>query len=280
MSIGRLCLQQTKRRSLLRRLVVIATALAVLAAAASALAATGGLNTYAASLKFSPNKAGSGAAPSTIGFTESYTAGGTNGNRTAPLTDIKTTVYGLKSDGKDFPTCSFTKISNAKSDAACPKGALIATGSITALLGPAEPSEQSTAVPTVPCDPLLHVWNAGQGKVVFFFVVTGSHTCGPIQTGGVTPFAGTVKNVGKNLVLNTPIPAAVSFPITGVEGSLTGETLHYLKVSKTVKGKTVMYQASTACKGGKRPYSVAFTAENGPGGTSSTQTVTGTQKCS
>ena len=77
---------------------------------------------------------------------------------------------------------------------------------------------------------------------MFFFVVTGSHTCGPIQTGTIAPFAGTVKNVGKNLVLNTPIPAAVSFPITGVEGSLTGETLHYLKVSKTVNGKAVVYQ--------------------------------------
>jgi hypothetical protein len=278
MSNGRLCLQQTKRRSLLRRLVVIATALAVLIAAASAFAATGGLNSYTATLKFSPNKAGSGKAPSAIGWTQSYVAGGTNGNRTAPLTDIKTTVYGVKSDGKDFPTCSLTKIGNAKSDAGCPKGALIATGSITALLGPE--NIQSAQAPTVPCDPLLHVWNAGQGKVVFFFVVTGSHTCGPIQTGGVTPFAATVKNVGKNLVLNTPIPNGVSFPITGVEGSLTSETLHYLKLSKTVKGKTVMYQSSTACKGGKRPYSVAFTAEPSAGAAGVTQTVTGTSKCS
>ena len=78
MSIGRLCLQQTKRRSLLRRLVVIATALAVLIAAASAFAATGGLNSYTATLKFSPNKAGSGKAPSAIGWTQNYMA------RTAP----------------------------------------------------------------------------------------------------------------------------------------------------------------------------------------------------
>jgi len=264
----------------LRRLVVIATALAVLVAAASAFAATGGLNTYTATLKFSPNKAGSGKAPSAIGWTQSYTAGGTNGNRTAPLTDIKTTVYGLTSNAKAFPTCSFAKISNAKSDAKCPKGALVATGSITALLGPAGPNEQSAAITTVPCNPLLHVWNDGPGKVVFFFVVTASHTCGPIQTGGVTPFIGTVKTVGKNLVLNTPIPNGVSFPITGVEGSLTSETLHYLKLTKTVNGKSVAYNASTACKSGKRPYSVAFTAEASQGAAPVTQTVTGTEKCS
>jgi hypothetical protein len=261
----------------LRRLVVVATALAVLVGAVTAYAAASGLNTYTASVKFSPNKAGSGKAPSAIGFTENYTAGGTNGNRTAPLTDIKTTVYGVVSNGKSFPTCSLAKIGNAKSDAGCPKGALIANGSITALLGPE--TEQSAAAPTVPCNPLLHVWNAGQGKVVFFFVVTASHSCGPIQTGSITPFAGTAKAVGKNLVLNTPIPSGVSFPITGVEGSLTGETLHYLKVTKTVNGKTLAYQASTGCKGGKRPYSVAFTAEPSAGAPPVTQTVTGTQKC-
>ena len=263
----------------MRRIVVIGTALAVLVAAASAFAASGGLNTYTASLKFSPNKAGSGKAPSAIGWTQNYVAGGTNGNRTAPLTDIKTTIYGLTSNAKSFPTCSFGKISNAKSDAKCPKGALVATGSISAQLGPAESNEQSTAVPTVPCNPLLHVWNDGPGKVVFFFVVTASHTCGPIQTGGVTPFIGTVKKVGKNLVLDTPIPHGVSFPITGVEGSLTGETLHYLKLTKKVNGKSVAYSASTACKGGKRPYSVTFTAESAPGATPESQTVMGTEKC-
>jgi hypothetical protein len=263
----------------LRRLVVIATALAVLVGAVTAYADTTGLNDYTGSnVKLSPNKAGSSAAPSATGFTENYVANGTNGNRTAPLTDIKTTVYGLTTNGKDFPTCSMTKIGNAKSDAGCPKGALIATGSVTALLGPE--NIQSSQAPTVPCNPLLHVWNAGQGKVVFFFVVTGSHTCGPIQTGGVTPFAGTAKNVGKNLVLNTPIPAGVSFPITGVEGSLTGETLHYLKVSTTKNGKKVPYTASTACKGGKRPYSITFTAEPSAGAAGVSQTVSGTQKCS
>ncbi len=280
MSIGRLCLQQPKRRSLLRRLVVIATALAVLIAAASAFAATGGLNSYTATLKFSPNKAGSGAAPSAIGWTQKYSALNANSaDRTAPLTDIKTTIYGLKSDGKDFATCSFAKISNAKSDAGCPKGALVASGEITAILGPE--ADPSTSDPDqIPCDPLLHVWNAGQGKVVFFFVESATHTCGPIQTGSVTPFAGTVKTVGKNMVLDTPIPSAVSFPLPGIEGSLTSETLTYKKLVKTVKGKTVMYNASVACKSGKRPYSVAFTAEPSAGAAGVTQTVTGTSKCS
>lgn len=263
----------------MRRIVVVGTALAVLCAAASAYAATSGFNTYAAKLKFSPNKAGRAGAPAALGFTETYIAGGTGGNRTAPLTDVKTTIYGMLSNGKAFPTCSLTSIESAKSDTGCPKGALVATGSITALIGPV--SDPSTSAPGVlPCDPLLDVWNAGQGKVVFFFRDQGSHQCadGAIATGDVGPFPGTIKNVGKNLVMNTPIPNYVSFPLGGVEGSLTGETLHWLNLTKKVGGKTVAYGQSVACKGGKRPYSVTFTASLN--GVSQTGTATGTQKCS
>jgi hypothetical protein len=72
----------------------------------------------------------------------------------------------------------------------------------------------------------------------------------------------------------------VSFPLAGVEGSLTGEHLVWKNLSKKLKdGKTVHYGASVACKSGKRPYSVTFTAETGAGGSQSSGTVNGTQKC-
>jgi hypothetical protein len=259
----------------LRRIVVVGTALAVLIAAASAYAATGGFNTYTAKLTFAPNKA---KAPA-ISFTQKYVASGTNGNRTAPLTDIKTKIYGLVPNTKGLPTCSLAKIQAAKSDTVCPKAALVATGAITAVLGPT--SDPSASNPTVvPCDPLLHAWNGGPGKIVFFFVDQApNHTCagGAITTGMVGPFQGTVKVVGKTLIQDTPIPSYVSFPITGVEGSLTSETLHWLK-TETVKGKAVPVNKSVACKGGKRPYSETFTAQMN--GQSETDTVSGASKCS
>jgi hypothetical protein len=264
----------------LRRIVVVATALAVLVTAASAYAAAGGFNTYQASVKVSPNKAGSAHAPSAVAFTETYAAGGTGGNRTAPLTDIKSVVYGVKNTGKGFPTCTLAKIEAAKSDAGCPKGSLVATGAITALLGPT--SDPSSSNPSVlPCNPLLHAYNGGPGKVVFFFVDQApDHLCagGAITTGTVGPFQATVKNVGKNLVVDTPIPSYVSFPLAGVEGSLTSETLHWLKVTAKVNGKTVAYNASVACNKGKRPFSHTFTANMN--GQSQSDTVPGTQKCS
>ncbi len=84
--------------------------------------------------------------------------------------------------------------------------------------------------------------------------------------------------MGKNLVFDTPIPSYVSFPLTGIEGSLTSETLNWLKVTKKVNGKTVAYTSSVGCKKGKRPYSHTFTAELN--GQSQSDTVSGTQKCS
>ncbi len=267
----------------MRRIVVVATAFAVLIAAASAFAQSGGLNTYTAQMKFSPNKAGSGKKPSALAYTQKYVADGTNGNRTAPLTGIKTTTYGLVADGKDFPTCSVAKIVKDGKDTGCPKGALVATGSITATLGLV--SNPSTSAPgQLSCNPLLDAWNGGQGKIVFFFVEKGSsHQCagGALQTGGIQPFVGTFKTVGKNLVLNTPIPNKVSFPLPGYEGSLTGYNLNWKNLSTKLKnGKIVHYSASTACKGGQRPYSVQFTAESSPGAAPQSDTVTGTQKCS
>ena len=86
-------------------------------------------------------------------------------------------VYGVVNNGKDFPTCSLAKIEAAKTDTGCPKGSLVATGSITALIGPT--TDPSASNPNVaPCKPLLHAYNGGPGKVVFFFVDQApDHTC-------------------------------------------------------------------------------------------------------
>ncbi len=125
------------------------------------------INTYTATLSFSSKKAGTAAKPVPVGYTQKIDAKGTNGNRTAVLTDIVTKIYGLKADGKDFPTCTATKtIGAAGNDTGCPKGAMVATGAITAAVGFANNFANAGAA----CDPLLHVWNAGQGKLAFFFV--------------------------------------------------------------------------------------------------------------
>lgn len=265
----------------MRRILVIVTALVATMAAATAYAAsTSAINTYTAALKFSPNPAGTASKPAPLGFAQIFGAAGTNGNRTAVLSDIRTTIYGLKVDSKDFPTCSESKIASAQTDAVCPKQAQLASGSITAVLGPV--SNFSSSATQYPCNPDLHAWNSGPGKITFFFVDQGSNQClsGAIKTGQVGPYSATYKNVGKNFVLDVPIPSTVDYPLgpTSLAGSLTSETLNWLKVTAKVHGKTVAAISSVGCLHGKRPYTNTFTATL-PGTGTQTVTVPGSAAC-
>lgn len=263
--------------------------LAVLEGAITADAATP-LNGYTTSLKFSPGRSGSARKPVGVTVTADFNAGGTNGNRSAPVTDIKAAIYGLISYGQFFPTCSFNKIANAKNDDVCPPGAMIASGYVTADVGPTD-DQSSGASGQLSCDPLLHVWNAGLGKLVFFFVEDAAHQCanGAITTGSVPPFKGTgtlqsigrpTRSLGKWLVLDVPVPAYVDFPIAGLEASLQSVHLVFRHAPKpSGHGSTYYYVASLGCQHGRRPWNVAFTAEE-PGGQPVTQTTSGGQSCS
>ena len=263
----------------MRRTIIVGTALAMLVGASAALAS---FNTYSASFKFSSLKAGSGKSPVALGYNLTYNAAGTSGNRAAPLTDLKTTIYGLKADSKDFPTCSISKIATAKNDNVCNPKAEVASGTVKSLLGAATlPKTAGT-----PCNPGLDVWNAGGNKVVFFFTAKSAAQCGGLQTGATEPFYGYVSYQGKNMVLDVPQPQDISVKVanlSGVYSSLILEKLTWRKLTTTVKGKTVGYLTSIGCKSGRRPWKQQFSALNypgQPGGTRSTQTVVGSAKCS
>ena len=249
----------------MRRIIITATALTVLAAAAVAYAQTTS-NTYTASFVFHEKGTGTRKKPVGVGFSEKLTAAtATAGMRAAPLTDIKTTLTDMKVDLKGWPTCSAAKIIAAKNDTVCPKGALLASGGITAELGDNTLQGQGT-----PCQPLLDAWNAGGGKVNFFFVVSGTHQCGGLQTGATAPFTGTLVQSGSDVILDIPLPADVSTEaanIPGTYGSLTLETLNWPERSIKVRGKRVDWLQSTGCVQGSRPVSVAFTATDAAGET-------------
>ena len=256
-----------------KTLVIAVTAAIMLVAAASAYAA---INTYTAKDAVTPAKAGTPSKPVSVGYTETLTATGTAGNRTAELNDIKTTIYGLKANTKGLPTCSTASIAAAKSDTGCPKGAMLATGAITAVLG--SPTDFSKAGQA--CNPNLHVWNAGGNKMAFFFVEGPGHLCvgGAVKTGAVPPYQATRKQQGKNLVVDVPIPTYVTQPL-GLAGSLETEHLKWFNLSKKVHGKKVGVLQSIGCKNGKRPFSVAFNATLPTTHTTETKTVSGSQAC-
>jgi hypothetical protein len=257
----------------LRRIIIITGA--VIAVLAAATAAYADLNTYTATIKATPAKAGTAARPVAVGQTVTLAAS-SGANRAAPLIDIKTTVYGLVSDGKDFPTCSQAKIQAALNDTGCNPKALVAVADVTGVVGS---HDLSTA--GAPCDPIVDIWNAGQGKVVEFYRTQApAHVCGGLTTGAAAPFPGTIKQQGKNQIVDIPLPPDVSTNAgnIGLYGSLIAETMNWKKLTIKKHGKTVAYEASVGCKGGSRPYTVSFTAvENGANVTSS---VSGKAPCS
>ena len=261
----------------MRRIIILGTTLAVLAGASVAGAAT--LNTYSAALKFSPTKAGSKKSPSPVGFTETYGAkNDVPGSRAAPLTDIKTTIYGLIGNKKAFPNCDGTRISAMKTDSFCPKKALVGSGPVNSLLGGPDLSVSGSA-----CNPFLHIWNGAGNKLWFFFTTDSAHVCagGQLHTGDTNAYPGFVTQQGKNLVTDVPLPPFVSTAVaghSGLYGSLIKEVLTFKKLTIKSKGKTVGFQSSVGCKGGKRPYSVSFTAKSTAG--SETKVVNGSGKCS
>jgi hypothetical protein len=273
----------------LRRLVMIATAVATVAAAGAAYAATSSFNSYTATLGFSPGKAGTKAKPSAFAMTELWTAKGNGGHQTAPLTHIVTRIYGVVTDGKDFPKCTDAMITanTTKWDKSCPAGSLIAEGPVNSLLvGANEPTSAGS-----PCNPYLHVYNGGQGKMVFFFVSgpfspnPAKYECAGTTTGtSAPPYDATITEQKGYEVTTIPLPDYVSTRagnIPGAYASLERLDLTFKKLTRKVHGKTVAYEASVACKAGKRPYSTTFRAQNYEGQSPPSQitTVAHTAKC-
>jgi hypothetical protein len=269
----------------LRRTIIIGTAVAVLVGAVAAFAASADFNRDTANDTFSPTKAGSAASPSPNGRHDIWTARGNNGHQAAPLTRVTTKVYGTVVDAKDFPVCTAQMINNAGSqngswNKVCPKGSLIGAGPVNSLFVPASaPNGPGTA-----CNPYETVYNAGPGKQTFFFEESPfapgpQYTCanGAVKTGAAAAYTGTVKVTGGYAIFDQRLPASISTSAGGLSGiyaSLVKLNVTYPKLTRKVKGKTVAYTASVACKKGVRPYSVTFTATNYAGQSPSTQTTT------
>jgi hypothetical protein len=259
--------------------VILGTAVAVLAGAGVAYAATP-LNNYTAKLSFTSSKAGTVKKPAPTGYTETLTAMNTqSGLVAAPLIDIKTTIYGLKADLKDFPTCSATKIETPpKYNGNCPAGSEVTTGVVNAEIG--GPSLSSSTA--IPCNPDLAVYNGGGNTEWFFFTAPSPTLCGGLTTGQTAPYPGHITYKGKNMVIDVPLPPDVSTMVAnhaGLYGSLTKEVLKVTTEHKKLHGKTVYSLASIGCSHGQRPWSVAYTAVPGAGATPVTQTVNGHSPC-
>ena len=258
-----------------RKLVVVITALCMLVFATAAFAA---LNTYAGtSMSFSKG-AGTKAKPVGVSFKQTLQAKNTDPTKAAAvLTHITVKIYGLVSNGGQFPTCDPNKMVQQKSDKFCPTKSKFASGLVNSLLG--DPSLSNAN--RVKCNPNLDVFNGGKGKLIFFFTTSSAIQCAGLTTGQTAPYPGTIKQVGKFQVTDIPLPPDISTRVANQPnfyGSLIKEQLNWLKVSTKVGGKTVFNNISVGCQKGKRPWTVTYTATSN-GSDKETKTVSGSSSC-
>jgi hypothetical protein len=264
----------------LRRKLIIGGALAAVLAVAGVAYAGAALNKYGATIAFSTSKPGTAAKPVPMTYTETLTAQNVDSSKVAaPLLNIKTTIYGMVANLKDFKVCPLATIEKLpKYNLNCPSGSEVAVGKVNSELGTATLSKTTA----VACNPDLVVYNGGGGKEFYFFTAPSPTSCHGLTTGATLPYVGTVAKSGKNMVLNVPLPPDVSTKVAGIPGeygSLIKETIKVTALSTKVHGKTVYSQESVACSGGKRPYSVAFTAVQSTSSPKVTQSVSGSAKC-
>jgi hypothetical protein len=231
----------------LRRIIASCTAAVALIAAGAAYAAV--TNTYTASATFSPSKAGTKAKPVAVGITIDQAAHGSGGNRSAVLTELGNTFYGVQSNGKLFPVCTPATINNAQSDSGCPKGSLIGTGTVHAVIGPSN----NPAAPGTQCTKTVNIYNAGQGKLSEYLFGA------PIACGGIgflPAYPATITVSGGTLKIDVPVPGYITHAVPSVDGSLTGQHIVYKKLVSKGHG----FFESVGCKSGKRAYTTFFVA--------------------
>jgi hypothetical protein len=256
----------------LKRIVIIGTALAVLVGATAAYAA---YNNYAGTTTKVSKGVGTKKKPVGLSMVQTLNASAPTGERAAPLTNIKTTLYGVKLDAGKLPVCTDAKILQNKVSptGACPKGSLIATGVVNALLGPGTNNAASSGTP---CNPHLNVFNGGPNKQIFYFWTKSSSDCGGLTTGATAPFDGHISYKNGNVVVNIPQPTDISTKVAGQPNFFSSLIHEVLSYPKKVKGKG--YMVGVGCKAHKRPWTATFTSHTYTGG-SETSKVSGTTPC-
>jgi hypothetical protein len=255
----------------LKRLTIgIITALALLLAAGTALAA---VDTYSGGYSFRGHP-GSRAHPAPLSFVQHFRLKAAQpGALTGIVSEVKTEISGVKVDLAGFPSCSAAHVNSwrkASYASVCNKRALVASGWVTAQLG--------TATNFTPqglnCDPVLNVWNAGHGKLTFFFETTRTHQClgGQITTGQTPAFTGTYRRKGNSVLVTIPVPRAVTH-IGPYLASVSSEHLFW----RSTMAKGLHDILSTGCRG-KRHFSYTFSA-TAPNQPAETRTIRGSARC-
>lgn len=189
-------------------------------------------------------------APKGVGAGITTGATTSDGSRPESAKELRSSWAGIVSNGKHFPKCTVDQIDMMQSDSTCPKGSLVAKGTLKAVIGP----EADFDTPGANCVKEVRVYNAGANQATVLLVGSAADCVG---VGYLPPFPATWSKAGGidgGQTLVTPIPSNISHPLPGVLGSTTQLTMNFMKQSVKFKGKKEFYLSSVGCKGGKRKF--------------------------
>jgi len=258
----------------MRRVVPLAVALVTVLVVAAVAYAQEQNNTYAVQAAVTPSGKGSKKKPNPVGVKFNYQVNEASGKQPAAVKTYKIDFYGVKTNGKRFPKCTFQQITQAQSGAECPAGSKIGAGNIQSTVyttgNPSDPNAFN-------CVKALSVYNAGQGKAVLLLTGPGDQCAGVSQ-----PFiidASYVAGAGGGSALQFDVPPSVLHPIPQLTVAVRNVTSTIKKLRKTIgsgkKKRTYGYYESIGCLGSSRPVKVTFTQEDGKVGSAAT-----TSRCS
>ncbi len=195
---------------------------------------------------------GTKAKPVPISVKFSVVTGTKDGSRPQGWKSINVFIPKAQANGGLFPKCDINKFAAAQSPKACPTGSRIATGKLTARIGP----DKDFSEPGAPCAKDITLFNAGAGKVIAYLSGT------PSKCAGISyqpPFPGTLKNSSKGTTLNVPIPPdTITRPLPGVLGSSTSQTNTFARKTVSKGGKLRGFFESVGCKKGSTRTATVF----------------------
>jgi hypothetical protein len=245
--------------------VPVAAVAAALALAAPAQAA----NEYNVTASTSPKKSGTAKKPTPVGVDLGFTVRDTEGGRPLSLERFTALFEGITVNTNPFARCSATKITQAKSDATCPEGSLVATGYARNVAGARDNRRDAS----IRCYLSLRLHNSGNNRMALFVEgdpnASGDRAC-PIDLATAIPIS--VVRQSRGSALRLTIPESLKHPLATLTNAVVEMNLKVKRMTRKVKGRTVGLFATTGrCVRGSRAVTITFDNEGDDTGVQSTR---------
>lgn len=224
-------------------------------------------NTYEVRGSVSPTDSGTKTAPKPSSLKFGFTVEEKDGKRPALIKKYSIKFAGLQVNTNFFKACSAAKLDQEQSDANCPKGSLMGTGSVRNLAGAS--SDENARSLTCYLD--LKLYNAGNNKAAIYLVGAPNDPRGPdkscvleVKKAIDANFVRTRSGGVVSTALEFSVDETLLRPAPGFDNAVSVVNTTIRKATVKKNGRTRgWFETVGACLNKKRAITVTFTPENG-----------------